>query len=107
MHREVFVKSHIKLCSASGTSLGVSTLGKGIKNIVNNCKTVPFDSHSSNQNQTQNYSDLHVWDKATTERRGDAAVSEWCLYVLKPHPSISWFSTWDNDQAEGTFPRKI
>lgn len=102
----VFVKSHTELCSASGLSLGVNTLGKGIKNIIKNCKTAPFDSCFPNRNQTQNSLDFCDWEKAMTEKRGDGAVPEQCLRESSLAPFISWFSTWDNGQAEGTFPRK-
>ncbi|XP_027378581.1 cytochrome c oxidase subunit 6B1-like [Bos indicus x Bos taurus] len=107
----VFAEGHIELPATSGASLGVSTMAEDIKTKIKNYQSAPFDSRFPNQNQTrncwQNYLDFHRCEKAMTAKGGDVSVCEWYQRVYKSLCSTSWVSTWDNRQAEGTFPGKI
>ncbi|XP_021562211.1 cytochrome c oxidase subunit 6B1-like [Carlito syrichta] len=102
----VFAVGHIELRHASGASLGVSIMTK-----IKNYKTAPFDSRFPTQNQTrncqQNYLTFHHCEKAMTTKEGDVSVCEWYQHVYKSLSPITWVSTWDDHEAEGTFPRKI
>uniref|UniRef100_A0A8C0ALL5 Cytochrome c oxidase subunit 6B1 n=1 Tax=Bos mutus grunniens TaxID=30521 RepID=A0A8C0ALL5_BOSMU len=71
------------------------------------CVTGRFPNQNQTRNCWQNYLDFHRCEKAMTAKGGDVSVCEWYRRVYKSLCSTSWVSTWDDRQAEGTFPGKI
>ncbi|KAL0596706.1 Cytochrome c oxidase subunit 6B1 [Plecturocebus cupreus] len=85
----------------------VSTMAEEMKIKIKNYRTVPFDSHFTNQNQNmncwQNYLDFYHSKKVMTAKEGDASVCKWYWHVYKSLCPISSVLAWD----KGTFPGKI
>uniref|UniRef100_A0A8I5N5C7 Cytochrome c oxidase subunit 6B1 n=1 Tax=Papio anubis TaxID=9555 RepID=A0A8I5N5C7_PAPAN len=51
--------------------------------------------------------DFHHCQKAMTAKRGNVSVCEWYQRVYQSLCPTSWVTDWDEQRAEGTFPRKI
>ncbi|XP_036922910.1 cytochrome c oxidase subunit 6B1-like [Sturnira hondurensis] len=69
-------------------------MAEDIKTKIKNCKTLPFDSHFTNQNLTrnhwQNYLDFYHCEKAMAAKGGDISMCEWYRRVCKFICPISW-----------------